>query len=164
MCRSGNRLMLLVTNGRLRGIPSPVIEKEPATLKVIQEPFPEKVDITALGIGLRFSISKPHQLPRWSDVGPDRVYLDLDRLSLPLTVRSPQRGDCFRPLGAPGTQKLNKFFIDHRIPRPNRTRVPVLADARGIVWLVGQRIDDRVKVSSETSQILRVEFFLLDTR
>ena len=41
---------------------------------------------------------------------------------------------------------------------------PVLTDGQGIIWLVGQRIDDHVKVTAETSQVLSVEFFLLDTR
>ena len=90
--------------------------------------------------------------------------MDLDRLALPLTVRPPRRGDRFRPLGADGSQKLKKFFIDHRIPQKDRTRVPVLSDGNRIVWIVGQRIDDAVKVTSISSRILGVEFFLLDTR
>jgi tRNA(Ile)-lysidine synthase len=90
--------------------------------------------------------------------------LDLDRLALPLTVRLPLRGDRFRPLGAGGSQKLKKFFIDHRIPQRDRASVPVLTDSRHIVWIVGQRIDDSVKVTSASSRILGVEFFLLDTR
>jgi hypothetical protein len=42
--------------------------------------------------------------------------------------------------------------------------VPVLADRQRIIWLVGQRIDDHAKVTADTSDVLCVEFFLLDTR
>ena len=92
------------------------------------------------------------------------AYFDLSRLSFPLTVRPPVPGDRFTPLGASGSQKLKKFFIDHKIPRQNRTMAPVLADKKRIIWLMGQRMDDHVKVTEDTSQVLAVEFFLLDTR
>jgi hypothetical protein len=41
---------------------------------------------------------------------------------------------------------------------------PVLADQQRIIWLVGQRMDDHVKVTVDTPEVLGVEFFLLDTR
>jgi hypothetical protein len=41
---------------------------------------------------------------------------------------------------------------------------PVLTDRHRIIWLVGQRIDDHVKVTADTSLVLSVEFFLLDNR
>ena len=117
-----------------------------------------------MGIGLRFFSCRPDQLPPWADVNRSRAHFDLARLSLPLTVRPVAPGDRFRPLGASGSQKLKKFFIDHRISRPERTRTPVLADQQRIIWLVGQRMDDHVKVTTATSEVLVVEFFLLDTR
>jgi hypothetical protein len=42
--------------------------------------------------------------------------------------------------------------------------VPVLADQQRIIWLVGQRMNDHVKVTADTPEVLGVEFFLLDTR
>lgn len=117
-----------------------------------------------MGIGMRFFPCRPNQLPRWNEVGRDRVYLDMDRLCLPLTVRPMLAGDRFTPLGVKGSQKLKKFFIDHRVARQDRAMTAVLADQRRIVWLVGHRIDDHVKVTTATTHVLGVEFFLLDTR
>jgi len=88
----------------------------------------------------------------------------LDRIVLPLTLRPVIPGDRFTPLGTNGSQKLKKFFIDHRIHRQARAAASVLMDRQRIIWLVGHRIDDHVKVTTATSQVLRVEFFLLDTR
>ena len=163
--RSGNQLILMLTTNRGRGkrdsgagwAHSPVET-------VIDAPFPRTVEIDRLGIGLRFSVCDRRRLPQWSEIGPKQAYLDLDRLAPPLIVRRPRPGDRFRPLGAGGSQKLKKFFIDHHVPRKERARVPVLSDGRRIVWIVGQRIDDAVKVTSASSRILGVEFFLLDTR
>ena len=132
--------------------------------KVIDGPFPENFEIREMGIGLRLSFCSRRRLPPWTAMESNRAYMDFDRLALPLTVRWPVSGDRFHPLGAGGRQKLKKFFIDHRISRSNRYRTPVLADRRGIIWLIGQRIDERVKVTPRTSRILNTEFFLLDTR
>lgn len=162
--RTGDRLMLRLATDGPRGSREPAVEKKTVPATVIPVPFPPSVEIPAMGIGLRFSPCRPDRVPRWEDVGRNRACLDLNRLSLPLTVRPAVPGDRFTPQGAPGSQKLKKFFIDHRIPRQARANAPVVADTRGIVWLVGQRIDDRVKVTMTTTDVLSIEFFLLDTR
>jgi tRNA(Ile)-lysidine synthase len=130
----------------------------------VDGPFPSQVVLPVLGVGLRFTVRRPDELPHWSEAKDNRAYLDLHRLRLPLTVRTTIPGDRFRPMGAGGTQKVKKYFIDHRIPRQIRARTPVLTDCRRIVWLVGLRIDDSVKITPETTHILEAEFFLLDTR
>lgn len=162
--RSGDRLVLEVTSGCRRSAPEPSVEADGISATVIPTPLPETVEIQAMRIGLRFFSCRPDQLPRWENVDRSRAYFDLARLSFPLTLRPAAPGDRFTPLGASGSQKLKKFFIDHRIPRQDRTKAPVLADRKRLIWLIGQRMDDHVKVTGETSQVLVVEFFLLDTR
>jgi tRNA(Ile)-lysidine synthase len=162
--RTRDRLVLEQTSGGRRSAPEPPVEAGGISATLISTPPPESVEIQAMHIGLRFFPCRPDQLPRWKDVDPCRAYFDLSRLSFPLTVRPPAPGDRFTPLGASGSQKLKKFFIDHKIPRQNRTMAPVLADRKRIIWLMGQRMDDHVKVTEDTSQVLAVEFFLLDTR
>ncbi len=162
--RSGERLILLMAASGRRGAAMAAVGKKAAVKTEIDGPFPATVNIQALGIGLRLSPCRPHHLPRWTNVGRNQAYLDLDRLALPLIARPWVPGDRFTPLGATGSQKLKKFFIDHRIPRQTRALIPVLADQQRIIWLMGQRIDDHVKVTADTSQVLGVEFFLLDAR
>lgn len=82
--------------------------------------------------------------------------LDADALDGPLVVRSWTAGDRFRPYGTGGTRKLQDIFVDMGIPRHLRGRIPVVADARGIVWLAGYRIADRVKVLPTTQHRLRL--------
>jgi tRNA(Ile)-lysidine synthase len=162
--QSGKRLILLLVGGRSRRIDDASIQLHATIYARVDKLFPAEIAVESMGFGLRFSRCKARDLPRWAEADRNWAYLDLERITPPLTVRSAVRGDRFTPLGSPGSQKLKKFFIDQKIPRQDRLRIPVLADSRGIVWLIGQRIDDRVKVTSETSQILGVEFFLLDTR
>lgn len=162
--RSGDQLTICLFEPDRRGRAEATFQKPAPAGREIPTPFPAAVEIAAMGVELRFSLCRPRHLPPWGDVGPDRAYVDLDRLNLPLTVRPAAAGDRFTPLGAAGSQKLKKFFIDHRISRQARANAPVLTDQHGIVWLIGQRIDERVKVTAATTRALGVEFFLLDTR
>jgi tRNA(Ile)-lysidine synthase len=88
----------------------------------------------------------------------NRAFLDCQNLRFPLRIRNFRLGDRFQPLGVKGTQKLKEFFIDHKIPNFERQRVPLLISGEMIAWVVGYRIDERVKVSEKTQRVLKVEF------
>jgi tRNA(Ile)-lysidine synthase len=61
-------------------------------------------------------------------------------LAEPLSVRGWRAGDRFRPLGLAGQKKLQDFFVDAKIPRTGRGRVPLLLAGGRIAWVVGHRI------------------------
>ncbi|MHB8513067.1 MAG: tRNA lysidine(34) synthetase TilS [Actinomycetota bacterium] len=75
-----------------------------------------------------------------------------------MVVRAPRSGDVFRPFGMRTSKKLSNFFSDEKIPRDDRTRTPIVAGAKGIVWVVGHRIDDRHKVTQKTRRVLVMEW------
>ncbi len=83
---------------------------------------------------------------------------DLGKVGDKLVVRAWQTGDRFQPLGMSQPKKLGEFMIDAKIPRAWRRRVPVVCSPQHILWVVGWRIDDRVKVTESTRQILCLEF------
>ncbi|MEX2466723.1 MAG: tRNA lysidine(34) synthetase TilS [Gemmatimonadota bacterium] len=59
-----------------------------------------------------------------------------DELRFPLTVRGWEDGDRIRT--SAGRRKLKRVFLEARIPAAERRRVPVLADAEGVVlWIPG---------------------------
>jgi tRNA(Ile)-lysidine synthase len=97
---------------------------------------------------------------RGGEVGKEsyKAYLDLDRAGAKLVVRNRRPGDRFQPLGMSQPKKLNEFMIDAKIPRPWRQRVPLVCSPERILWVVGWRIDDRVKVTNVTKQVLQLEF------
>jgi tRNA(Ile)-lysidine synthase len=60
-------------------------------------------------------------------------------------------------------KRLHNFFIDTKVPREWRDRVPLLVGEQGIAWVVGYRIAEWAKVPDERSPdtpILRVRFTL----
>ncbi len=86
----------------------------------------------------------------------DVVYLDAGRVRFPIEVRSFRHGDRFVPLGMKGEKKLKNFFIDEKIPRFERHRVPVFTTGGRIFWIGGMRIDDRFKVRQKGEEALRL--------
>ena len=86
------------------------------------------------------------------------AYFDLDKVGEKITVRCRQPGDRFQPLGMSQPKKLNQFMIDAKIPHAWRQRVPIVCSPEHILWVVGWRIDERVRVTEDTKQVLRLEF------
>ncbi|MBW2091307.1 MAG: tRNA lysidine(34) synthetase TilS [Deltaproteobacteria bacterium] len=113
---------------------------------------PGRVQMREIGLELLAEIcDRPQDIdPR--NLGPSRAILDLNKLSLPLIVRTSRPGDRFQPLGMKGTKKLHDIFIDGKVEARQRPKIPVVLDQRGIVWVGGFRISDRVRLSAETRQ------------
>jgi len=73
-----------------------------------------------------------------------------------LFIRFRKPGDKFKPLGMKGNKKLKDFFIDKKIPRENRNKIPIIYDEQGILWVVGHRISEDYKVSDTTKKVLMI--------
>ncbi len=84
--------------------------------------------------------------------------IDFDKVCMPLTVRTRKPGDRFWPLGAQGVKKIKDFFIDNKVPVMERDTVPIVTMNGEPIWLVGFRIDDRIRVSEETTNLLVMKF------
>ncbi|HIY69455.1 MAG TPA: tRNA lysidine(34) synthetase TilS [Candidatus Alistipes intestinigallinarum] len=82
--------------------------------------------------------------------------IDADRLQFPLTLRRWREGDWFIPFGMTGRKKVSDFLIDAKVSLPEKQRQFVLLSGDEIVWLVGRRIDDRYRLTSETENVLRI--------
>ena len=90
------------------------------------------------------------------DKSPNVAQLDFDKLTFPLTLRHWRHGDRFHPLGMKGSKLLSDFFVDQKFSEQQKSSVWLLTSADGdIVWVVGWRIDDWFKVTSQTKSILR---------
>jgi tRNA(Ile)-lysidine synthase len=54
-------------------------------------------------------------------------------------------------------KKLQDFFADLKIPRRERSRVPLLVAPEGILWVVGYRTDHRFCARSSSGRRLVAE-------
>ena len=87
-----------------------------------------------------------------ADVG----YFPPEKVGFPITLRSFSEGDRFVPLGMKGAKKLKDFFIDEKIPRFLRKKVPVLETRDGIIWVGGLRTDNRFRADKTKGPWLRI--------
>lgn len=120
----------------------------------------ESVFIRELGAHIVFTEMPMEKVPDYRLTGQHTSFFDKDTLSFPMVIRNFRPGDAFKPLGAGGTQKLKKFFIDKKIPRDERIRCPILLSRGKIIWVVGHRIDESVKLMPSTRNVLKVELLL----
>jgi len=70
------------------------------------------------------------------------VEVDAEAAGGGLVVRGWRAGDRMQPLGMAGTKKLQDVFVDARVPRAEKGRVPVFEAERGIIWVGGLRLAD----------------------
>ncbi|MDR7870936.1 MAG: tRNA lysidine(34) synthetase TilS [Tissierellaceae bacterium] len=85
-------------------------------------------------------------------------YFDYDRIVGSLYLRNRQDGDRFIPFGMKGSKKLKDFFIDLKVSRDERDRVPLIVDDENIIWVVGYRINELYKLTNNTKNVLMIEY------
>jgi tRNA(Ile)-lysidine synthase len=83
---------------------------------------------------------------------------DLHKTGTKISIRQRRPGDRFQPLGLSMSKKLYEFMVDAKIPRSWRSHIPIVWSPQHIIWVAGWRIDDRVKATEASKEILRLEF------
>ena len=87
----------------------------------------------------------------------DCASLDASDIKFPLTLRHTQPGDRFVPFGMTGTKLLSDYLTDRKKNVFEKRAQLVLTDAQQrILWLVGERTDNRFRITPHTQQALRL--------
>ncbi len=82
--------------------------------------------------------------------------LDSDKLKFPLTLRRWREGDSFIPFGMAGRKKVSDFLIDQKVSLLDKQRQFVLLSGDDIVWVVGRRIDNRYRLSTDSENVVKI--------
>jgi tRNA(Ile)-lysidine synthase len=101
------------------------------------------------------SADQPELLGCLTVTNPSTAVIGGDQVPAGLVVRSWNRGDALRPLGLGGRKKLQDLFVDRKVPRAARRRLPLVVD-RGdrIVWVPGLAIDEAYRVTTDTRAVV----------
>lgn len=87
------------------------------------------------------------------------IFTDAEKLQFPLILRRWNEGDIFEPFGMNGqSKKVSKFFKDEKLSVSDKEKIWLLCSGNQIVWVVGQRADERFKVSDTTKNIIQIVF------
>jgi tRNA(Ile)-lysidine synthase len=106
----------------------------------------------------RIDLKRLKGLPtkRYPHEDKNTAFLDADKITFPLCIRYRKNGDTFQPLGMTGNKKLKDFFIDEKIPKTERDKIPIFVDQDKILWVSAMRVDQRVTVQPGTKNILMI--------
>ena len=88
----------------------------------------------------------------------DTACLDADKIKQPLSLRLWKQGDTFVPFGMKGKKKISDYLTDRKFSLPRKQRQWVLCCGDDIVWLVGERTDNRYRVDGKTRRVTLVEW------
>lgn len=85
------------------------------------------------------------------------IFVDKDKIVFPLKLSRWKEGDFFYPFGMKGKKKLSKFFKDEKLSLNEKKAVWILHDNEKIIWVVGYRPDNRVRVTEDTTEVLKIK-------
>lgn len=79
---------------------------------------------------------------------------DLEKLTLPLTIRPTREGDRFRPFGMNGTRLVSDLLTDLKLSLFDKERQLVVCSGNRIVWVVGRRVAAGCEVDDATRHVM----------
>jgi len=87
--------------------------------------------------------------------------IDLDKIALPLIVRSRKAGDRMSYLGGEGTKKLKDLFIDQKIPKRDRDVWPIVIDSHDtILWVPFLKRSNQALVDRASTNVVQLTYDL----
>lgn len=92
-------------------------------------------------------------IPKTKDI----AMFDEGKLQYPLILRKWENGDFFHPYGLHGEKKISTFFKDLKYSIIDKENQWLLCSGDDIIWVIGQRIDERYKITDKTKTIYRLE-------
>ena len=141
--------------------PSDILSLEGAERHVIlptQIDEPIHVDINSMSFCFKLLSDRG----QYKAINPSGLtqYFSTNAMGSQATIRFWKAGDKFKPLGMRGHKKLQDFFTDAKVNRVQRHCVPIIAVDDEIVWVVGHRISDTVKIIQDidATNILEITF------
>lgn len=123
-----------------------------------EESFCIEIDDTLLHNPLKIAIRQGAITDCFIEKSVNVALLDLHKLTFPLKLRHWKKGDWFIPFGMKGKKKLSDFFSDKKYSLFDKEKCWLLVDdTDAVVWVVGERIDNRFRITDATTHFYRLE-------
>lgn len=84
------------------------------------------------------------------------VFMDYDKVKLPLIIRTWKAGDQFVPLGMQGTQNVSDFLIHRKVPSYEKNQILILETNGEIAAIIGYRISELYRITDSTLNALSI--------
>ena len=83
--------------------------------------------------------------------------LDCDKITGKPVLRTRLPQDKIRLANRGVTKTLKKIFTEEKVPENLRDTVPVISDDRGVIWVYGIGVSERVRVDEKTENVCVIE-------
>jgi tRNA(Ile)-lysidine synthase len=149
--RVGARVVL---TGRPPGAVGRPLRPPPVNFFRYSLSIPGEIQVQEAGCVVSAEVAAPEGADLFE--GRDGVALvQLDKTNEALTVRNRRPGDRVRVSGLGGRKKLQDFFVDRKVARDRRDRIPIVVDrADRIVWVAGYAIDEAFRVTDASQSVI----------
>lgn len=107
----------------------------------------QKMDTNALFGHHSFSFQYELNPAKAVLVESKKAFLDAEKLTFPLVLRTWKKGDRFTPYGMKGSKKISDFFTDLHLNKFEKEEIPLLLSGEDIVWVAGYRINEHYKIT-----------------
>lgn len=87
---------------------------------------------------------------------------DYDKIKESIVVRSYEKDDYFIMNRQGQHKRINRYFIDQKIPGDQRGKIPLVADGSHIIWIIGGRISEAYKVTKETTRVMQLTWVQME--
>lgn len=113
------------------------------------------IKIKELGIVIE---TQKMSIERYRSMRADKTSkgFDFNKIKGGITVRSRKQGDKIKL--AMGSKKLKDLFIDLKIPREDRCKIPVITDEEGVICVGDYKMSENYKIDAGTKEVLKVSF------
>ena len=88
---------------------------------------------------------------------PDTACIDSEIITFPVIIRKWKTGDSFYPLGMKQKKKLSDYFVDKKYSVIDKEKCLILESGGQIVWIIGDRIDNRFRITESTRKALIIK-------
>ncbi|MFO7964175.1 MAG: tRNA lysidine(34) synthetase TilS [Desulfobacterales bacterium] len=115
---------------------------------------PKRIYIAEINVVLTFKETRIEEIVKRSSAGQHIAFFDMDKIKLPLLIRNLQPEDRFVPYGLTVAVNVKRFLKNRGVPRENQKNIPIMLDENGVIWVVGYRIGESVKITESTTKVL----------
>ena len=89
----------------------------------------------------------------------NEIAADLDKIgNQPLFLRSRRSGDRMVWFADGRTKKIKNIFIDQKIPKKDRNKIPLLCTGNEVIAIVGSRVSEKYRLTKDTERALVIEY------
>jgi len=139
--------VLLIDRNRILIQPVQEQVKKPTEVPIYKLPF------TTVLAQKKITLEMIDYFPGLDLSGPDQ-FMDYEKVTFPLLIRTWQQGDSFQPLGMKGSQKVKDFLINLKVDRFTKINTLIMEDQLNIVALPEYRISEKVKICKSTKKVV----------